>query len=60
MKKLILTAVLSLCVYVFALAQTSSAPTATIKGTVTDSVKKQPLSYVTVAVVDASTNVPVK
>jgi outer membrane receptor protein involved in Fe transport len=60
MKKLILTAVLSFCVYVFAFAQTSSAPTATIKGTVTDSVKKQPLSYVTVAVVDASTNVPVK
>ena len=60
MKKLILTAVFSFCIYVFAFAQTAPAPTASIKGFVIDSAKNQPLSYVTVALVDASTNQPVK
>ncbi|WP_345954813.1 TonB-dependent receptor family protein [Mucilaginibacter sp. PAMB04168] len=59
MKKLLLTAVFSFCLFVFATAQTATAPTATIKGSVIDSVKKEPLSYVTVALVDMN-NQPVK
>ncbi|WP_345948800.1 TonB-dependent receptor [Mucilaginibacter sp. PAMB04274] len=59
MKKLLLTAVFSFCLFVFATAQTATAPTATIKGSVVDSVKKEPLSYVTVALVDMN-NQPVK
>jgi outer membrane receptor protein involved in Fe transport len=41
-------------------AQTSAPVTTAIEGTVVDSVKKQPLAYVTVALTDAVTNQPVK
>jgi outer membrane receptor protein involved in Fe transport len=60
MKKLLLVAILCLSALMFAQAQTTPAATATIKGSVIDSVKKEPLSYVTVALIDATTNVPVK
>jgi len=60
MKKLLLITVLICCSYAFALAQTAPAATGTMKGSVIDSVKKEPLSYVTVALIDATTNVPVK
>lgn len=60
MKKFLLAIVVTFCLSAFAFAQTAPSPTATIKGLVIDSVKKQPLSYVTVALVDAATNAPVK
>ncbi|MFD1257079.1 TonB-dependent receptor domain-containing protein [Mucilaginibacter terrae] len=60
MKKLILVIILCFYTCVLTFAQTTPATTATIKGSVIDSVKKEPLSYVTVALIDATTNVPVK
>ena len=61
MKKALLSAVLLFCIYLSSYAQTTTpAATATIKGTVIDSAKKEPLSYATVALVDATTNAPVK
>jgi outer membrane receptor protein involved in Fe transport len=53
-----LIALLLTCFTVY--AQTSAPATTAIKGTVVDSVKKQPLAYVTVALTDAVTNQPVK
>jgi outer membrane receptor protein involved in Fe transport len=41
-------------------SQTNAPATTAIKGTVVDSLKKQPLAYVTVALTDAATNQPVK
>ena len=60
MNKFILTFTTFLCVAAFSVAQTTPAVTSTIKGLVIDSANNQPLSYVTVALVDASTNQPVK
>jgi hypothetical protein len=60
MKNGLLTLLLSFCVCLYAHAQKASPTNCTIKGSVTDSVKKQPLSYVTVALVDGVTNLPVK
>jgi outer membrane receptor protein involved in Fe transport len=53
-----LIALLLTCFTVY--AQTSAPATTAIKGTVVDSVKKQPLAYVTMALTDAATNQPVK
>lgn len=58
MKTFLLTV---LCCYFSGLAfAQSSASTITVKGIVIDSVSKQPLSYVTVALQDVQTKVPVK
>jgi hypothetical protein len=58
MKQFLLT---MLCCYfsTFALAQ-SASQTITVKGVVIDSVSKLPVSYVTVALQDAKTKIPVK
>ena len=60
MKKLVLTFVSLFLSAAFSFAQTAAPPTATVKGLVIDSANNQPLGYVTVALVDAATNQPVK
>jgi outer membrane receptor protein involved in Fe transport len=60
MNKYILTLTAFLCIAALSFAQTTPGVTSTIKGLVIDSANNQPLSYVTVALVDASTNQPEK
>jgi len=58
MRKVLLTA---LCCYFYAMALAQNAiPTVTVKGIVIDSVTNQPQGYVTVALQDAQTKIPVK
>jgi len=57
--KLFLLTVFSCFLFSITFAQTNQ-PTVTIKGIAVDSVSKQPLGYVTVALQDAKTNNPVK
>jgi hypothetical protein len=58
MKKLLLTV---LCCYFYALAVAqTAAPSITVKGIAIDSLTNQPQGYVTVALQDAQTKVPVK
>ncbi len=59
-KHLLITLFVPLLTCFTASSQSSSPSTIVIKGTVLDSVKKQPLAYVTVALTDAATNQPVK
>jgi len=49
-----------ICIAAFSFAQNTASPTATVKGLVIDSANNQPLGYVTVALVDAVTNQPIK
>ncbi|WP_295767380.1 TonB-dependent receptor [uncultured Mucilaginibacter sp.] len=60
MKKALLSAVLFVLTFNLTFGQTQPAATATVKGVVIDSAKKEPLGYATVALVDAATNAPVK
>jgi len=61
MNKHLLITIIALLLTCFTVySQTSAPATTAIKGTVVDSVKKQPLAYVTVALTDAVTNQPVK
>jgi hypothetical protein len=58
MKKLLLTV---LCCYIYALAVAqTAAPTIIVKGIAIDSLTNQPQGYVTVALQDTQTKVPVK
>jgi len=58
MKKYLIAALFTLCIYSFGHAQTPSV--ISIKGVVIDSLKSEPLGYVTVALVMPQTNKPVK
>jgi outer membrane receptor protein involved in Fe transport len=60
MNKFILTLTTIICIAAFSYAQTTPPTTATVKGSVIDSANNQPLAYVTIALVDAVTNQPVK
>lgn len=61
MKKALLSSIFFSFISFLTFAQTQqSAATATVKGIVIDSAKNVPLSYATVALVDAATNAPVK
>jgi len=60
MIKTILTFFTVLCITVCSFAQTATPSNATIKGSVIDSATNQPLGYATIALVDATTNQPVK
>ncbi len=59
-KHLLATIFTVLVICFAALSQTNPPATVTLTGTVVDSLKKQPLAYVTVALTDAATNQPVK
>ncbi|WP_342646948.1 TonB-dependent receptor [Mucilaginibacter sp. CSA2-8R] len=59
-KHLLVTILILLATCFAGFSQTNSSATIIIKGIVADSVKKQPLAYVTVALTDAVTNQPVK
>lgn len=59
-KHLLATTFTVLVICFAALSQTNPPATVTLTGTVVDSLKKQPLAYVTVALTDAATNQPVK
>jgi len=59
-KRLLTTIFILLAICFVALSQTNPSATVTLTGTVADSLKKQPLAYVTVALTDAATNQPVK
>jgi outer membrane receptor protein involved in Fe transport len=61
MKQFLLAVICFFCLSAAAFAQTTSpASTTSIKGTVIDSATNKPLGYVTVSVLDAKTNQPVK
>ncbi|UEG54245.1 TonB-dependent receptor [Mucilaginibacter daejeonensis] len=60
MKKALLSTLALLLFSILTFAQTAPAGNITIKGSVVDSAKNEAMSYATVAVVDATTNQPVK